>query len=259
MLKPFLASILLSLVAAPLLAEPSAEKEAAAQQAEREQKWSHFAPKGWKVVMATTGSLLSAKSQDAVLVIENTDPAKIISNDRLGAATLNTNLRAILLLNNSGNGYAVKRRFDGFMPSEGDAESPCLADPLMEGPGIEIKKQILHIGLQYWYSCGSWYVTRDTFHFRPEKDQLRLIGIDSWTFHRASGIGNTSSVNFLNGRRKDVQNAVGLGPEPELKEDDKWVRPSTRWTRFRSTPIYLDEKTYSLCVDSKPKPGWCGL
>jgi hypothetical protein len=238
-------------------ADPEVSEAEAAQQ-ELQNVWGRFAPKGWRVILATTGSLYAAKSTDAALVIEEQDPTKIVSNDGLGNGELNTNPRVLLILAGRGGDYAVTGRFQGFLPSEGDPESVCLADPLMEGPGIEIKKQVVSIGLNYWYSCGSWYVNQDQFKFRSEKGRFRLIGKDSWSFHRASGMGDTTSFNYLTGRKKHVDNVMGIGPGPELVEGDDIPKPVTKWSKVNRGPYYLDAMDRKACAEYDTAPSWCG-
>jgi hypothetical protein len=262
MLKTAPFALLLALSSSTILAEGqeagNPENEAAAELKALQKKWGRFAPSGWRVVMAKTGNVLGPKSDDALVVVEEENPAKIVSNDGLGMDKLNTNPRALLLLAAKGKDYAVARRFDGFLPSEGNPESPCLADPLLEGPGIEIKNQVVTISLHYWYSCGSWYVNRNDYKFRSEKNSLRLIGMESWSVHRASGMGDTTSINFLTGRKKHVDNVAGLGPEPELAEGEERPEPSTKWSNVARGPFYLDRMARKDCDNYEKAPSWCG-
>lgn len=221
--------------------------------------WAAFTPEGWRVLMDAKGSLLAPGSRDAIVVVEETDPAKIVANANLGNPELNLNPRAILVLADAGSGYKLVRRIDDFLPSEGDADSSCLADPLTEGPGIAIDKQVLSIGLQYWYSCGSWYVTRNEYKFRADKGRLRLIGMESWSFHRGGGMGSRTSMNFLTGRKKYIANADDLGPDPQLDEGEKLPKPKISWSKISRGPYYLDSMKRDACLDYESAPVWCGF
>jgi hypothetical protein len=260
MLRKSLALIALAFCSIPIAAAqgPVAIERAAADEQALQQKWGSFAPKGWRVLLAVDGNIFGPKTNDAVLVIEETDPTKIVSNDRLGASQLNTNPRAMLILAGNGGSYVVASRDDGFLPSEGDPESTCLADPLMEGPGIEIKKRVVSISLNYWYSCGSWYVNQDTSKFRVEKGRLRLIGQEGWTFHRASGMGSRTSVNFLTGRKQHIDNVSDIGPQPEVADGEELPKPVTKWTKVNRGPFYLDAMNRQACIDNESAPSWCG-
>lgn len=260
MLRNSLALAALVFCSFPLSAAqgPGAADQTEADGQALQQKWGSFAPKGWRVLLSADGSIFGPKTNDAVLVIEETDPANVVSNDRLGASQLNTNPRALLILAGKGDSYVVASRDDGFLPSEGDPESSCLADPLMEGPGIEIKKRVISISLNYWYSCGSWYVNQDTSKFRVEKGRLRLIGQEGWSFHRASGMGSRTSVNFLTGRKQHIDNVSGLGPEPEIADGEELPKPVTKWSKVNRGPFYLDAMDRTLCIDYDSAPSWCG-
>jgi hypothetical protein len=231
--------------------------EAVAGQKALQKQWGAHAPNGWRIIMAATGSISDAKSDDVILVVEDQNPANIVTNNSLGMPELNTNPRTLLLLTKQGESYAVTGRYEGFLPSEGDPESPCLADPLAEGPGISVKGRVLTIGLQYWYSCGSWYVNRNTYKFRVEKNRLRLIGLDSWSFHRASGMADTTSINYLTGRKKQVDNVRELGPVPEPEEDVEPLPSTTKWSKVKRGPYYLDSMKREQCAEYENAPEWC--
>jgi hypothetical protein len=224
-----------------------------------QKQWGGHAPPGWRVIMATTGHLLGTQSNDVVLVIEEENPDNVKTNEGLGEASLNINPRSILLLNKRDGRYELKQRFDGFLPSAGDMETPCLADPFMEGPGIEIKNGQLIIGLHYWLSCGSWYVTNHSFKFRAQTGGLRLIGMDSSSFHRAGGMGSTTSINFLTGGKKHVDNAEGIGPQPDVGDDAEMPQPATKWSKVKRGPYYLESMHRQQCAEYETAPVWCGF
>ena len=224
-----------------------------------QKNWGAFAPNGWRVLMATTGNLAGPRSRDAIVVIEEVNPSKIIANTNLGNPELNTNPRVMLVLANDGSGYRVARRIDGFLPSEGDPESPCLADPLAEGRGIAIDRQTLSISLQFWYSCGSWFVTNHEHKFRAEKGGLRLVGMESSSFHRGGGMGSRTSINFLTGRKKHIANADDLGPDPEMDEGEKMPQPDISWSRISRGPFYLDSMKREACSEYETAAVWCGF
>jgi hypothetical protein len=255
MIKQLVAFLLLLLPAVVLAQEPGqADAEAQALQ----QKWQAYAPGGWYVLSASTGALFGPRSDDVALVIEEDDPAKRIANEGMGEPVLNTNPRALLILSRQGSGYRQLNRIDGFLPSAGDEDSPCLADPLTEGPGVAIGKGVLTIGLNYWYSCGTWYVTQHVYKFRPEKARLRLTGIESFSMHRAGGPGSRTSVNFLTGRKKHIENAADVGPEPEEGEVIDLPAPVNKWSRIKRGPFYLDAMKREACAEYEGAPSWCG-
>ena len=88
------------------------------------------------------------------------------------------------------------------LPTEGNLDSPCLADPLGESEALSIQKGVLKIHLHYWLSCGSWYVTNHIYTFQYHDHSFKLIGYDTNDFHRASGDITAQSINFMTGKVK---------------------------------------------------------
>ena len=162
---------------------------------------------------------------DLALIIENTSPENIVKNDSLGSPELNLNPRRLLVLLKKPQAYQLAASND-FLPSEGDAESPCLAAPLAEGEALAIKNGLLKIGLHYWLSCGSWYVTNHLYTFRYQDQSFKLIGYDSNDFHRASGDITERSINFLTGKVKSTSG------KNEFAESQQPVK--TQWAKLKN-------------------------
>lgn len=161
-------------------------------------KISDFVPAKWKIIAEAKGDLNKDGLVDVALVIEKTDPKNFISNaDRLGRDILNINPRMLMVLFKQNNGkYLLAARNTGFVPSENDDESPCLADPIGETGGIEIKKGVLIVSFQYWLSCGSYGVNTNSYTFRYQDKKFALIGFDEHYYSRASGEITKMSINF---------------------------------------------------------------
>jgi hypothetical protein len=203
-------------------------------------KWAAHTPKGWRVILETPGELTGDKKPEIVIVVEEQDKSKIINNDRLGNQTLNTNPRRLIILTPAAHGYRQIQSVAGFLPSEGDEESSCLADPLMENGGIEIKKGILIVTLNYWLSCGSYGVTTDIYRFRQQGNRFRLIGKDTKSYSRASGDGEEVSINYLTGRKRETTGITVIEPD----EGGPVAKPKTKWSRIApEEEQYLDNVT----------------
>ena len=184
--------------------------------------YQSFIPKNWKVLAKAQGDLNHDHLADLALIIEDTDPKNIVSNDHLGSSKLNLNPRKLLILFKNNNGYQLIAT-NSSLPSEGDIDSPCLADPLGENDPLEIKNGLVKIALHYWLSCGSWYVTNHTYTFRYQNQVFKLIGYDNDDFHRASGAITEQSINFLTGKVKNTSggNEFAEGNQPI---DIKWSK-----------------------------------
>ncbi len=193
-------------------------------------------PPGWKLIANATGDLNGDATEDAVLVLEQTDPANFKANDDLGAPILNLNPRRLLVLFNETGGYRPVFSRDRLLPGENDEISPCLLDPLMQDGGLSISRGRLMIDLRSWSSCGSYGVSHQKFTFRFDDGRFRLIGYDTWEFSRGSGDGSSVSVNFLTGQRKTTTGQNEFKPaQPTISWDRIPVRE-----RFHLDEISLD-------------------
>lgn len=160
-----------------------------------------YIPENWKVHTKIWGDLNKDGVKDVVLIIQNTDKKYIVTNDGFGQDTLDCNPRKLLVLfNEKGDFKKVSENVD-FIPTTNDSISPCLADPL-EGNNQSIEKGVLILNFNYWLSCGSWYVTNNTFKFRFQNDRMELIGFDSESLHRASMETSEDSFNFMTMKRR---------------------------------------------------------
>lgn len=208
---------------------------------------------GWSIAKEAQGDLTGDGIPEAVLVIRQADPALIVENDGLGEPMLDLNPRSLLVLERAGNGWRQLARADGLVPTAGNMDSPCLADPLEDG-GVTVAKRILTVWLNDWLSCGSFGVTALSYKFRLEKGRFRLIGFDRLQFSRATGLGDETSINYLTGRRKDTSNATilefGGGGEPA-------PRPEVSWRRIGRERHFLEEMDITSCEDEENTPSWC--
>ncbi|MND55792.1 hypothetical protein D3C80_468840 [compost metagenome] len=165
--------------------------------------YQSFVPKNWKILEKAQGDLNQDGQADIALIIEDTNPDNLIVNAGLGSNVLNVNERKLLVLLKQANGYQLASS-NSTLPTEGDAESPCLADPLGETEALSIQKGVLKVHLHYWLSCGSWYVTNHIYTFRYQDRAFKLIGYDVNDFHRASGDITARSINFMTGKVKST-------------------------------------------------------
>lgn len=188
-----------------------------------------FIPKNWNVLSKVEGDLNADGQADLALIIENTDPENIVSNEGFGASTLDLNPRKLLILFKKNQSYRLISS-NTTLPSAGSADSPCLSDPLGEAEVLQIKKGVLKITLHYWLSCGSWFVTNNVYSFRYQNQAFKLIGFDTTSFHRASGETAQQSINFLTAK---IKNTTGLNEFAESEEPFK-----ISWTTLKSKATY---------------------
>lgn len=234
-----------SSVLALLLVTPVAWAETAP-----ETDFSAWVPAGWMLLQEVQGDLNRDGKPDAVLVLQQQDPANIKPNDGLGMPELDLNPRRLLVLLATASGYQQVLATDQFLPSYSSELTPCLADPFEEGGGVGISNRgLLTVNLTYWLSCGSYNVSSYQFKFRHEDGRFRLIGLDGDTFSRSSGEASQVSTNYLTGQRKRVR---GLNMFEESSSQEFWEKLDDKPLHF-----YLDEMISSCFDDKGTQQGWC--
>ena len=160
---------------------------------EQGNKMEDFVPKHWSAIMKVDGDLNKDSLADTALIVEQENPENIIVTEYND--TLNTNPRALLVLFKQENGtYKLAAKNDkGFI--EPPKESSSLLDPLGEGD-INIKNNTLRLRFQYFFSAGSWYITNVEYVFRYQNSHFELIGVETNSFHRATGEETIVSFNL---------------------------------------------------------------
>jgi hypothetical protein len=213
-------------------------------------------PSGWRAILIEKGNFLGDAAPDYAMVVEQDDPDNRLKNEGLGNAEINTNPRVLILMENRKGIYYQFGNYTYFIPSEGDAENMCLADPLLSEGGIAIANKQLKITLGYWVSCGSYGVTKRTHTFRAQGKKMRLIGLDTLSYSRASGEGDETSINFLTGRKKSTSGIAVIAPDEGV--DEPAPKPKVKWSTIKSKPMYLDAMKMDFCDGYENLPVWCG-
>lgn len=182
-----------------------------------------FVPKGWKLFSKASGDLNKDGKPDLALIIEKVDRRNLIPNESLGADTLNTNPRRLVVAFGENNGYRLTVQNDHFIPTEHSEDAPCLADPLydMVNKGLSIEGGLLFLNFNYWYSCGTWFVNSEKYTFRWQHNKFELIGLDVSEFHRASLDEKKYSINYSTGI---IETTTGGNLSGEEKYQPKTVR-----------------------------------
>ena len=160
---------------------------------EQGNKMEDFVPKHWSAIMKVDGDLNKDGLTDTALIVEQENPNNISVTEYND--TLNTNPRALLVLFKQENGtYKLTAKNDkGFI--EPPKENSSLLDPLEEGD-INIKNNTLRLRFQYFFSAGSWYITNVEYVFRYQNNHFELIGVETNSFHRATGEETIVSFNL---------------------------------------------------------------
>ena len=195
---------------------------------EQGNKMEDFVPKHWSAIMKVDGDLNKDSLADTALIVEQENPNNISITEYND--TLNTNPRALLVLFKQENGtYKLAAKNDkGFI--EPPKESSSLLDPLGEGD-INIKNNTLRLRFQYFFSAGSWYITNVEYVFRYQNNHFELIGVETNSFHRATGEETIVSFNLSTNK---LETSLG-GNVFEEKENNP--KKETKTFMYNPKPI----------------------
>lgn len=156
----------------------------------------------------------------------------------MGPNLLNLNLRRLIVLFKTPNGYQPIVEDNNVIPPEGNEGNTTLMDPL---ESIKISQKRLIITLNYQQSAGTWSAVTNKLIYRYEKPsrRFRLIGRDYTDYMRNSFDATESSFNYLTGKRKMTFTQDLDKGEANYEKRRKKVK--TKWLKIRDNkPIYLD-------------------
>lgn len=221
-----------------------------------QREWEILIGDGWKILDSDEGTIRSdtggGVTKVVAVLVEGTDPKLVKQNDSLGQPELNLNPRRLVMLDQSSFGWRIWADYRDWLPRAGSEDMPCLLDPLAEG-GVKIERGTLQIDMQYFYSCGSWYITNETLKFHREGDRLRLVGKETFTLHRATHDAREISSNFLT-HRQEIADTSG-----NVAEDDTSEQPTTKSSRrIPRKKWYFEDLDPEKCwASGENAPAWC--
>lgn len=192
-----------------------------------------FIPKGWEIILQERGDLNGDGLPDEAVIIQDQKKENYIVNENMGVDILNINPRTLLIFFKTKNGgYELIAKNDrGFIEPENSEINSCLSDPLLQDGNLIIKKDLLKISFNYWLSCGSYYVNNESYTFRFQSNRFALIGYDHTDYNRASGEKNSTSVNFLTGKKSTTSGG-------NMFEEDDEQNTKTTWTKISKRDLY---------------------
>lgn len=150
-----------------------------------------FIPKNYVPFDTIYGDLNKDGLKDCILIIKGTDKSKIITHESRGQ--LDRNRRGIIVLLNKNDGYELLLKNENCFSSENEEGGVYYAPEL----DFEINDGKLFVSYAHG-RYGYWSYT-----FRPQNNDLELIGYDASSHHGPVVLTETS-INFLT--RKKIVN-----------------------------------------------------
>ncbi|MDR1349499.1 MAG: hypothetical protein LBJ59_01715 [Zoogloeaceae bacterium] len=186
-------------------------------------KAEDFAPEGWKLHSITYGDLDQDGEKDAALVIQQTDEQKIIKNDGMGKSELDANPRILLVVFKNGAGYELALKNENILPSQDDAENPCMEDILGISGGIRVTaSNTLKISLHFETRCDPRISAAYAYTFRYQNNRFELIGLDNTDFSLSPLATVYTSASYSTGKIRIATETY------EGKLTEKWARVKTK-------------------------------
>ncbi|RYY19481.1 MAG: hypothetical protein EOO04_21930 [Chitinophagaceae bacterium] len=166
-----------------------------------------FVPIGWTILDSASGDLNKDGTIDAAIVIQHRDSVLSI-NSMLDSVLSQPRMLLIIFKNQAENTLVLAEQSNTFILQH---DNPTMDDPFQK---IIINDGILTITFQQFYTIGSWYVTNALYRFRYQQSQLRLVGAEYSSLHRASNEYENYSYNFLTNKRSYTK---GINHKPGAK------------------------------------------
>ncbi len=188
-----LAIVLCALVlGAPLVHAQDAAPLAITSVAQRASSVTAFAPRGWKTEKIVRGDLNRDGRSDAAIVLVQTKAARVEDGVPMGRR------RALVIAFNQRSGWKRVGFSNQLLLGTRDGGAFYgVTDAPVE---LSIEKGVVLVNMEF----GSREVTTTTHRLRwqPKRRAVYVIGMDSHVRDRATGGGETTSVNYLTGAKK---------------------------------------------------------
>lgn len=187
-----------------------------------------FVPSGFKVVKSASGDLNGDGQRDNAMHIVGTSEKFLYTSKDGWVKDFDTNPRILLILfkDSKKGGYRLVAQNNEFIPFP---DSPSQSEPIQD---LQIKKGVLQLDLEIWYSMGTWGAANLTYKFRHQNGDFYLIGADREDYTRNDFMTDVSSYNFSTMRVKRVEKVRGgAGNTSESR------RPVITWGRIQNVTI----------------------
>lgn len=167
-----------------------------------------FLPKGYTIFEKSYGDLNKDGVEDCILIIKETDPTNIITDEYRGK--LDRNRRGIIILFKKNNGYELAAKNHNCFSSENEDGGVYYAPELM----VSAEKGNLYIHYAHG-RYGYWSYT-----FRYQNSDFELIGYDD-SSNTGPVVNSETSINFLTKKKLERTNVNQDAESGDEKFEDR--------------------------------------
>ncbi|MEO6836778.1 MAG: hypothetical protein ABI185_00215 [Ginsengibacter sp.] len=152
-----------------------------------------FVPKGWIILKSTKGDLNNDQYNDIAFVLQHRDSVSLSKDEDGISDTVITQPRILIIafFNNVKKQYDLVEQSNSFILYY---DNPSMDEPFQN---ISIANQILKINFSIFYNMGSWQTSTNSYKFRFNDNEFKLIGADYNSTMRNTGETEDRSYNFL--------------------------------------------------------------
>jgi len=154
---------------------------------------SNFIPNEWKLLDSAKGDLNGDKNDDIAFILQYKDSISIEKIEFEEKDTVITQPRILVLafFNPTRNEYELIEQSNTFILNH---DNPNMEEPYQN---IIIKKGVLRIDFAIFMNMGGWGMSNNSYKFRYQDNEFKLIGADYNYTNRGSGETENRSYNFL--------------------------------------------------------------
>jgi hypothetical protein len=152
-----------------------------------------FVPAGWTTIDSAIGDLNSDNLDDLALILQHSDSVTLIKIEDDYSDTVRTQSRILVVAfrNVITKQYDLVEQSNTFILNH---DNPIMDEPFQD---ISISSGVLKIDFRIWLSMGSWETSNNSYKFRYQDNDFKLIGADFNSANRGSGETEDRSYNFL--------------------------------------------------------------
>ena len=157
------------------------------------QSISNFIPSKWKLLASAKGDLNGDKKDDIAFVIQYKDSVLIEKIEFEEKDTVITQPRILILafFNPILKKYELVEQSNSFILNH---DNPNMEEPFQN---INITKGVLRLDFAIFMNAGGWGIWNNSYVFRYQENEFKLIGADYNYINRGSGETENRSYNLL--------------------------------------------------------------